>query len=107
VITALLIIKPTLKRESEKKMRALTDYSFWGIWGDDPQDEVDDKDNIKVKSRIESKRAIREKEEKGKIGYYVDSADDNYQEVDSASVSVAEGAEPMLKIVDLNEFQYE
>ena len=107
VITALLIIRPTLKRESEKKMRALTDYSFWGIWGNAPQDEVDDKDNIKVKSRIGSKRVVREREEEGVIGYYVDSPDDNYQDVDSASLSVAEGAEPMLKVVDLNEFSYE
>ena len=104
VIAALMIIRSPLKRESEKKVRALTDYSLWGIWGNQPSGERDDMDNIKTKTALESGRTIRQTEEKGVIGYYVDPDSGNYQRVDSASVSVPEGAEAVLNQVDLNQF---
>ena len=104
VIAGLMIIRSPLKRESEKKVRALTDYSLWGIWGNETSGERDDMDNVKTKTALESGRTVRQTEEKGVIGYYVDPDSGNYQSVDSASVSVPEGAEAVLNQVDLNQF---
>ena len=104
VIAALMIIRSPLKRESEKKVRALTDYSLWGIWGNETSGERDDMDNVKTKTALESGRTVRQTEEEGVIGYYVDPDSGNYQMVDSASVSVPEGAEAVLNQIDLNQF---
>jgi hypothetical protein len=102
IIAAVLIVRVPIKNALQSKVMGTTDYMLWKKYDQETQ-QYKGEDTSFVKTSSEQKLSVTQSERKG----YVSSTISSTSKEDTASSGVEEGAEPILKTIDLNEIMPE
>ena len=102
IVAAVLIVRVPIKNALQSKVMGATDYMLWKKYGQETQ-QYKGEDTSFVKTISEQKLSVTQSESKG----YVSSTISSASKEDTASSGVEEGAEPVLKTIDLNEIMPE
>ena len=105
-MAAVLLVRVPIKNALQAKTAQVTDYMFWLKWKKDdgtrwqPQQYKGDNTSV-VKSNAAQSLSTRQTERTGHINNDADSVSSE----NTASSSVEEGSQAVLKVIDLNAIQ--
>jgi hypothetical protein len=98
IVAAIIFLRAPINRALQTKAIQMTDYMFWKKWGQNTQQYKGD-DTSFIKTTAGQDLSTRQAEREGKISNSADSvATEN-----TASSSVEEGSQPLLKTINLND----
>jgi hypothetical protein len=99
VLASLVLFRATFKRGLQNKIIGSTDYLIWEYWGNTTdQYKGDESSHVKSHANQQQDLAIRDMREKTVEIHGVTTKTE-----DSASASVEQGSEAVLKLYDLNQ----
>lgn len=100
MIASILVIRAPLKRSIQSRVTGVADYAFWRAWGLPSQQH---KDDLSSKSKASSSQTQASEQTEEGAGFTYKSETKTGESPDEyISVSVEQGAEGLLKTIDLD-----